>query len=141
MRSPPIPASRAKFGESISTKWKWLWFKKNFKDWYKYYGENADIVFNNYGWGEWFMAKKIYVGSSSSKIKKVLLDFDGLEYEFSNVPYNKQNPGWTDSFNVYISNNDNKTLIVERIDSNNGWGQRLVILAYKITKNECYLTR
>ena len=72
--------------------------------------------------------KIIKVGSSDKGTKEVTIP-EG-NWEVDSTPVNKQDPGWSDTFDATI---DGKILKVTRTDSNNAWGQQLEL---KITKKE-----
>ena len=76
----------------------------------------------------------IYVGSSNHNNKEVILPIgvDINNININNIPVNKQEIGWTDTFSTTIVENK---LIVSRIDVNHGWGQDLVFEFEK--KNYC----
>ena len=81
------------------------------------------------GWGQNLYLKgtvfgklPIYVGVSSSNTKKIKLPFSGMKVD--PTPVNKQNPRWGDRFSVSVSGRD---LTVKRLDSEEGWSQKLVL--------------
>ena len=70
----------------------------------------------------------IYVGSSSSRSKKVKLPFTDMDV--SPYPVNAQDPSWRDVFKVDV---DGEWATITRLDYEFGWGQNLVLYARKIT--------
>jgi len=68
----------------------------------------------------------INVGNSSTNTKKVMLPEDNLQVD--NRPYNVQDPRWRDVFNIKVKG---KELSVTRKDSRGGWGQNLILLAFR----------
>eukprot|EP00912_Choanoflagellata_sp_UC4_P002458 UC4_evm2s1556 len=68
--------------------------------------------------------RRIQVGSSGTNIKRVHLPFEGMVV-CDSTPANEQQHGWRDRFHAEVHGN---TLVVRRTDSNEGWGQDLVLL-------------
>lgn len=89
------------------------------------------------GWGQNLYLKgtvigkiPIYVGVSSSNTKKIKLPFSGMRVD--PTPVNTQDPSWNDRFSVSVSGRD---LTVKRLDSDGGWGQKLVLNASDLNQD------
>ena len=70
----------------------------------------------------------INVGSSPTNVKTINLkelNIDPLKV-VSSTPINKQDPKWKDKFKPTL-NKEGTVLTVQRLDSNSGWGQLLVL--------------
>ena len=72
-----------------------------------------------------FSDKTIHVGSSNNNNKEIILpsSLDINNINICNIPVNKQEIGWNDTFFTKIVENK---LIVSRTDLNCGWGQDLI---------------
>jgi len=68
----------------------------------------------------------INVGSGGP-VKNIRVNFDTSKYDISSVPYNRQNPNWSDKFKIRKINKN--TISVIRIDKRSRWGQRLQLKA------------
>lgn len=70
----------------------------------------------------------INVGSSSTNVKTINLNElnIGPLKVVSATPINKQDPKWNDKFKPTL-NKEGTILTVQRLDSNSGWGQPLVL--------------
>uniref|UniRef100_A0A6C0IVY5 Uncharacterized protein n=1 Tax=viral metagenome TaxID=1070528 RepID=A0A6C0IVY5_9ZZZZ len=77
--------------------------------------------------------KVINVGSGGPT-KTIRVNFNLDEYSISNEPYNKQNPNWSDRFDVKKINSN--TIEVKRTDASVRWGQNLQFFAKRILSPE-----
>lgn len=94
--------------------------------------ERERLVINNLDKTNKLPFQIINVGSGGP-IKNLRVDFDTSNYTISSVPYNRQNPYWSDKFKVRKLNKN--TISVIRIDRRTRWGQRLQLKATLIRNN------
>lgn len=89
-------------------------YENNFIDTTEHFSDENSVIIN--------------VGSGGPE-KIINLDFDVSKYIISNKPYNKQEPNWSDKFDVKIL--EKKKILVKRVDRNSSWGQQLLLIAKK----------